>query len=181
MKKPLFILLMLCTTTIAFAQKFAFCDTQYILSNIPDYKSAQQQLDALSAQWQKEIDDRNKAVQLMVQQFQSEEVLLTDSMKAQRQHAINAKTDEVKNLQKQRFGYDGDLFKKRQELVKPIQDKVFDAVQKIAVQKGYDFILDKASANGVSMLYANARFDVSDLILQSMGYGGIKNQTKTNK
>jgi outer membrane protein len=181
MKRAFFIILILSTTTFAFAQRFAFCDTQYILSNIPDYKNAQQQLDALSTQWQKEIDDKNKGVQLMVQQFQSEEVLLTDSMKTQRQHAINEKMDEVKDLQKQRFGFDGDLFKKRQELVKPIQDKVFDAVQKIAVQKGYDFIFDKASANGVSMLYANSHYDVSDLILQSMGYGGTKTPAKTNK
>ncbi|MFM7726180.1 MAG: OmpH family outer membrane protein, partial [Flavobacteriales bacterium] len=108
----------------ASAQKYAYVNTEYILDNIPDYKSAQQQLDNLSVQWQKEIEDKYAIIDRLYKSYQAEQVLLTEEMKKRRQDEIAQREKDVKDLQKQRFGYDGDLFKKKQELVKPIQDKI---------------------------------------------------------
>ena len=159
--------LLFCFTT-ASAQKYAFVNTQYILDNIPDYKTAQQQLDQFSNQWQKEIEDKYAIIDKLYKAYQAEQILLTEEMKKKRQDEIMSKEKDVKDLQKQRFGYEGDLFKKKQELVKPIQDKVYNAVKKLATDQSYAVIFDKSS--DLTMLYANPKYDKSDDILNILGY-----------
>lgn len=150
------------------AQRFAYVDTKYILERLTDYKAAQQKLDDQAATWQKEIDQKNDALKKMYSKYQAEEFLLTADLKKQREDEIVKAEDELKDLQKNRFGFNGDLFKKRQELVQPIQDKVFDAVQKIAQNRTYDFIFDKASG-GATMLYTNPKYDISEEVLKKLG------------
>jgi outer membrane protein len=150
------------------AQKYAYVDTEYILQNIPDYKSAQGQIDNLSAQWQKEIEAKYAEIDKLYKAFQAEQILLTEEMKRKRENEIIAKEKEVKELQKARFGVDGELFKKRQELIKPIQDKVYNAIKALAEKGSYAVIFDKSS--GASLLYTNPKFDKSNDILLAMGY-----------
>jgi len=150
------------------AQKFAYVDTQYILDNIPEYAEAQAQIDELSAQWQKEIEAKFAEVDKMYQDYQAQSVLLPEDMKKKREQDIVDKEKEAKNLQKQRFGKDGDLFKKRQELIKPIQDEVYKAVKDLATEGGYAVIFDTAS--GPTMIYTNPRYDISDEVLEKLGY-----------
>lgn len=152
----------------AFAQKFAYVDTEYILENIPSYKAAQQQLDQLSAQYQKELESMHAEVEQMYKDFQSESVLLSDEMKRKREDVIITKEKEYKELQRKYFGRDGDLFKKRQGLIKPIQDDVFNAIQEISTEGSYAVIFDKA--NGVTLIYTNPKFDLSDQVLEKLGY-----------
>ena len=155
-----------------FAQKTAYVDLDYILTNIPEYKSAQEQLDQISVQWQKEIETRLAEVDRLYKAYQAEEVLLTQEMKKKREEEIIAKEKEVKELQKQRFGVDGELFNKRMELVKPIQDKVYNAVKQVAEKSGLAFIFDKAGQ--VSMLYSNSKYDKSEDVLNLLGYNKSK-------
>ena len=152
----------------AFAQKYAFVNTEYILDNIPEYKAALQQLDNISLQWQKEIEDRYAIIDKLYKTYQAEQVLLTEEMKKRRQDEINTKEKDVKELQKQRFGFEGDLFKKKQELIKPIQDKIYNAVKKLAQDGSYAVIFDKSS--DLVMLYTNPKYDKSDDILLALGY-----------
>lgn len=156
------------TANMALAQKFAFVDSEYILSNIPSYKSAQEQLDKISAEWQKEIEAKYADIDKMYKAFQSEKVLLTDDMKTKREDEIVKKEQEVKDLQKKYFGRDGSLFKKRQELVKPIQDQVYNAVKEISIEQGFAVIFDTAS--NPSIMYSNPKNDKSDEVLQKLGY-----------
>lgn len=156
------------TASMALAQKFAFVDSEYILSNIPSYKSAQEQLDKISAEWQKEIEVKYADIDKMYKAFQSEKVLLTDEMKTKREDEIVKKEQEVKDLQKKYFGRDGSLFKKRQELVKPIQDQVYNAVKEISIEQGFAVIFDTAS--NPSIMYSNPKNDKSDEVLQKLGY-----------
>lgn len=162
----------ICATVIgiaisANAQKFCYVDVEYLLGKMPEYASAQKKLDQVSENYQKEVDAKRKVVEDMYKNFQSEQVLMTEQMKQQKIKDIDAADKEVKDLQRLRFGPNGDLFKKRQELVKPVQDKVFDEIQKYAQAKGYDFIFDKSS--GPSMLYASEKFNKSTDILANMG------------
>lgn len=150
------------------AQKFAYVDSQYILDNIPEYKSAQASLDKLSLTWQKEIEDKFAELDKMYRDFQAESILLTDEMRKKREDEIIDKEKEAKELQKQRFGKDGDLFKKRQELVKPIQDRIYNALKDYATTKNYAVIFDKSS--DLTILFANPKYDVSDEILDAMGF-----------
>ena len=159
--------LVLCASA-ASAQKYAFVNTQYILDNIPDYKAAQQQLDQFSNQWQKEIEDKYAIIDKLYKAYQAEQILLTEEMKKKRQDEIMSKEKDVKDLQKQRFGYEGDLFKKKQELVKPIQDKIYNAIKKMATDQSYAVVFDKSS--DLIMLYANPKYDKSDYILLQLGY-----------
>lgn len=168
MKFRLSIALMMLFASSAFAQKYAYVNTQYILDNIPEYKAAMQQLDNVSLQWQKEIEDRYAIIDKLYKTYQAEQVLLTEEMKKRRQDEINTKEKDVKELQKQRFGFEGDLFKKKQELVKPIQDKIYNAVKKLAQDGSYAVIFDKSS--DLVMLYTNPKYDKSDDILLSLGY-----------
>jgi outer membrane protein len=159
--------ILLATAHFSNAQKYAYIDSDYILANTPEYKSAQTQIDNLSIQWQKEVEAKYAEIDKLYKAFQAEEVLLTDEMKKKRENEIIAKEKEAKDLQKQHFGVDGDLFKKRQELVKPIQDKIYNAVKSIAEKGSYAVIFDKSS--DLSMLYANPKYDKSDDVLDAMG------------
>lgn len=152
----------------ASAQRFAYVDTEYILGNIPEYNDAQKQLDSISADWQKDIDKQYTDIDALYKKFQNEQVLLTEEMKQQRMKDIQDKEKAVKDFQKAKFGYQGELFQKRQELVKPIQDKVYDAIQKYATLKAYDVIFDKSGST--TLLFTSDKLDVSDAIITSMGY-----------
>ena len=168
MKKIVILVLCLLSTTVIFAQKFACVDSEYILSNMPEYKQAQKELDDLSVQWQREVESKFQTVDKLYKAFQAESVLLPEELKAKKENEIIAAEKESKDLQKQRFGNTGDLSKKRSELVKPIQDKIYNAIEKIAQEKSYSIIFDKAS--GATILYVDAKTDISDLILAELGY-----------
>ena len=152
----------------AAAQKIGFIDTDYILGSIPEYKAAQAEIDKLSVDWQKEVEAKYSEIDKLYKAYQADAILLTDDMKKKRENEIINKEKEVKELQKQRFGVDGELFKKRQELVKPIQDKVYNAVKSVAEKNGLAIILDKAGQ--VAILYANPKYDKSEDILTFLGY-----------
>jgi len=174
-----FFIAVISVSTKTMAQKYAYVNTQYILENMTEYKTAQQQLDNLSIQWQKEIEDKYAIIDKLYKSYQAEQILLTDEMKKKRQDEITSKEKDVKDLQKQRFGYEGDLFKKKQELVKPIQDKVYNAVKKMATDQGYAVIFDKSG--DLIMLFANPKYDKSDDILLALGYkpGKKEGESKT--
>jgi len=156
------------STTISFSQKIGYVDSDYILSKIPEYKAAQSEMDKTSVDWQKEIEAKYSEIDKLYKIYQAESVLLTDDMKKKRDNEIINKEKEVKELQKSRFGVDGELFKKRMELVKPIQDKVYSAVKQVAERSGLAFIFDKAGQ--ISMLYTNNKYDKSEDVLTFMGY-----------
>ena len=152
----------------SFAQKFAYVDTEYILSRIPTYKAAQDQLDKIGSQYQAEIEEKYKELDKMFQDLQTEKVLLTEEMKRKREDEIIERERVVKELQMRYFGREGMLFKKREELVKPIQDQVFNAVKEMATEGGYAIIFD--AAGSANMLYTNPRYDKSDEVIQKLGY-----------
>ena len=151
-----------------YAQKYACVDTEYILSNVPEYKQAQKELEEVSVQWQKEVEVKFQAVDRLYKAFQAEAVILPADLKAQKENEIIAAEKEAKNLQKQRFGNDGDLAKKRSELVKPIQDRIYNAIEKVAQEKNYSVVFDKAG--GATILYVDNKTDISDLVLAELGY-----------
>src|SRR5215813_14206589 len=168
MKKILFIAAsLLLFATASLAQKYAIIDTRYILDKMPDYAQAQKQLDGIAADWQKDIDAKQLALDKMYKDFEAEQVMLSDDLKKKREDQLFLKEKELRDLQRQRFGFEGDLFKKRQELIKPIQDKVYNAVQKMAAQRGYDFVLDKSE--GITVIFADPKLDKSDDILRELG------------
>ena len=156
------------TSAMAIAQKYAFVDSEYIRKNIPAFNAAQEQLDKLSKQWEKEVADGYAIVEQMYKSYQNEAVLLSQDMKSKREEAIIAKEKEMKTLQNKYFGVEGDLFKKREELVKPIQDEILKAIKEIAVDGSYAVIFDTAS--GGNILFANPKFDISDQVLEKLGY-----------
>lgn len=170
--KQLLIILSILSIGILSAQaqatKFSYVDTDYILNKIPEFKQAQDKLDALSKQWQTEIENKYSEIDKMYRAYQQEQVLLTEDMKIKREEAIMTKEKEAKNLQKKYFSTDGDLYKKRQELIKPIQEKVYEAVQKLAANNKYAVIFD--SSSDLIMLYTNPNLDKSDKVLELMGY-----------
>lgn len=169
MKKLLFSLSLIVLAFTSQAQtKFCFVDSEYILKHIPEYKSAQTQLDDLSAEWQKEIDARYAAIEKMYKAYQAEQVLLSDDMRTKREQEIVDKEKQVKEYQKQKFGFQGELYKKREELIKPIQDKVFEAVNKYADQYSYGVIFDKSG--DATMLYTSSKLDKSNDIISALGY-----------
>jgi len=169
MNKLLLILVLSFTTiTVTQAQKFAYVDTDYILNKIPEFKQAQDKLDAISADWQKEIENKYTEVDQMYRAYQQEQVLLTDEMKVKREEAIITKETQAKQLQQKYFGPEGDLYLKRQELIKPIQDKIYDAIQQLAANNKYQVIFD--SSSDLIMLYKNNNLDKSDKVLDLMGY-----------
>jgi outer membrane protein len=149
------------------AQKYAVIDTRYILDKMPDYKTAQKQLDDIAAGWQKDIDAQQTGLDNMYKAFEAEQVMLSDELKKKREDQLFNKEKALRDLQRKRFGFEGDLFKKRQELIKPIQDKVYNAVQKMAVQRGYDFVLDKSE--GITIIFADPKLDKSEDILKDLG------------
>lgn len=161
------ILLLFGTVMTVQAQRYCIIDSKYILEKIPDYKNAQAFLDDQSKKWQAEIDSRMQEVDRLYKSYQAERAMLSDEVRRKREDEITQKEKEAKDLQKQRFGYEGDLFKKRQELVKPVQDRVYNAVQKMAQSRGYDLVLDKAG--GVTLFYADPKLDRSDDVLKLLG------------
>ncbi len=168
MKKSLLVVLILVLGTLAVqAQRYGIVDTKYILERIPEYKEAQKKLDQFSQQWQKEIDDKQAALDKMYRDFEAEQVMLSDELKKKREDELFIREKEIRDLQRKRFGFEGDLFKKRQELVKPIQDRVYNAIQKIAVNRSYDFILDKSE--GITVIFADPKLDRSEDVLKELG------------
>lgn len=168
MKKIFLVLaVILIATASTFAQKYAFVDSDYILENIPEYQDALDILDEFSIDWQKEIEQKFAEVDALYREYQAEAVLLPEDMKRQRENEIIQKEKAAKDLQKQRFGRDGDLFIKRQELIQPIQEKVYNAIEEIAETQNYALIFDKAGS--LTILYAKAKYDLSDDVLDEVG------------
>jgi len=151
----------------SFGQKYAYVDTEYILTNIPEYTDAQDYLDDLATEWQKEIEEKFAEIDKLYKDYQAEAILLPEEIKTQKENEIIQKEKEAKDLQKKRFGKDGDLFKKRVELVEPIQEKVYNAIEEIATTRNYAFIFDKGS--GSTILFADAKLDLSDDVLDEIG------------
>ncbi len=170
MKKIVLIACLLGLSFLSYSQKYAIIDTRYILDKLPEYKKAQEQLDVIAAEWQRDIDNKQTALDRMYKDYEAEQVMLSDELRKKREDQLFLKEKELRDLQRQRFGFEGDLFKKRQELVKPVQDKVYNAVQKISSQRGYDFVLDKSE--GITIIFADPKLDKSEDVLKELG---IKN------
>lgn len=165
MKKILLALSVVMITGIAArAQRYCVIDSKYILEKVPDYNNAQKQLDAASQGWQKEVDSKMQNIDQMYKSYQAERPMLSEDARKRREDEIVAKEKEAKDLQKKYFGYEGEVFKKRQSLVKPIQDKVYNAVQQYAQNRGYDMVYDKAG--GITIFYADPKLDKSDEIVK---------------
>ena len=168
MTRFLFIVLIIVTVSLnTSAQRYAIIDTKYILSKIPEYKDADLRIKYVSEQWQREIDNKQADLDKMYKDFDAEQFMLTDDLKKKREIEIANKEKDVRDLQKKRFGYEGDLFKERAKIVKPIQDKVYNAINKIAVARSYDFILDKSE--GITVIFADPKLDKSEDILRELG------------
>lgn len=169
MKKTLSLIAVILLVSVASnAQKFAFVDTEYILTNIPSYKAAEEELEVQAGEWQTEIEGLYKAIDKMYREFQAEKVLLTQEMKTKREEEIIAKEREAKQLQNEYFGSEGLLYKKREEKIGPIQEEIYNAIKEISNESGYAGIFDTSS--GPTVLYSNARYDVSDDVLERLGY-----------
>jgi len=168
MKKIMMTIACLIFSTAIFAQRFAVVDTEYILGKIPEYQIAQDRINDMAVEWQKEIEQKFSEIEKLYKAYQAEAVLLPADMKKKREDEIIAKEKEAKDLQKKRFGTDGDLTKRRQELIKPIQDRIYNAIEEIATRSNFAVVFDKAGA--LSMLYVNPRNDISDDVLESLGY-----------
>lgn len=162
------LLLVFGTSFVSTAQKYGYIDSDYILENLPEYKEAKEKLDKLAERWTKEIEDRYEVLKKKKEAFAREEVLLPAEEKKKRAEEIEKLETEAMEMQKLRFGVSGDYFQKRQELIKPIQDKVFSAMQKVASNKNFSFIFDKA--NQSNLIYADDKFDLSDDVLKEMGF-----------
>lgn len=168
MKKSLFLSILLLVAGLwVNAQRYAVIDSKYILEKLPEYKESQAKLDQFSAQWQQEIERKQADLDKMYKDYDAEQVMLSDELKKKREDELFNKDKELRDLQRKRFGFEGDLFKKRQELIKPIQDKVYTAIQKLAVDKSYDFILDKSE--GITVIFADPKLDRSDDVLKYLG------------
>lgn len=154
--------------SLAFGQRFAYVNTEYVLKQIPEYQQAQKKLDKIAEDWRDEIDKRKKKIEKLYNDYQAEQVLMTDEMKRKREKEITQKEQALEDFRQSKFGYKGELHQKRKELIEPIQNKVYNNVQKIAKNNNYDFIFDKD--NGMNMLYTNDRYNVSDDVIEAMGY-----------
>lgn len=151
----------------ASAQRYAIIDTRYILDKMPEYRDAEKRLQTMGEQWQKDLDQRQADLDKMYRNFEAEQYMLAEELKKKREDELFNRERELRELQRRRFGYEGDLFKERQKLVKPLQDKVYNAVQKIAIARSYDFILDKSE--GITVIFADPKLDKSDDVLREMG------------
>lgn len=149
------------------AQRFAYVNTEYILNEMPQYKVAQEKLDQLTKQWKEEIQRRVKEIDKLYNNYQAEKALLPEKEKQKREEKITQKEEALKQFKEKKFGDEGELYQKRKELIKPIQDRVFDKVQKLAKEQSLDFIFDKSGA--VTMLYTNAKYDRSNKVLRMLG------------
>jgi len=155
--------------TFVYAQRFGYIDTDYVLSKMPEYKKAQDEISQLSQGWEKEVQDMDRNIQGLYSALQAEQVLLTEEMRNERNDAIQKKEAELKEYQKKVFGFGGLFFLKKQELVKPVMDKVWDAVEKVAKQNNLAIIFDKASQ--LVMIYTDPRYDYTDFVLEELGLG----------
>ncbi len=169
MKKLLFLAFVLLVSMASLqAQRYAIIDTKYILNKLPEFKNADKQLADIGTTWQKEIDDKQAQLNLMYRNFDAEQFMLSDELKKKREDQLFSMEKDIRELQKKRFGYEGDLFKERQRLVKPVQDKVYNAIQKMAVNRGYDFVLDKSE--GITVIFADPKLDKSEEVLRELGF-----------
>ena len=150
------------------AQKYACVNTDYVLRSVPEYANAQKRLDKYVEDWQKELMEKQAEVDALRTEFEQESYLLPDNLKKRRQEELKAKEQEVRTLQQQRFGPGGDLDKKRAELLKPIQDRVYATIERVAQEKNYAFVFDKAGNSAV--LFASKKYDISDEVLELLGY-----------
>lgn len=176
MKKYWFLIILLfLLTNTTFAQKFGYVDSEFILSKVPAYAEAQKEIDKLSANWQKDIEGMYQNIDKMYKSYQAEEVLLTDEMKKKRQNEIVEKEKEVKEYQKKIFGFEGTVFKKRQELIKPVQDDVYDAIEKVAKKRQLQIVFDKSSE--LVMLYTNPVHDYTEYVLEELGLASPEKNT----
>ena len=155
------------TAFSANAQRYAIIDTKYVLDKIPEYKDANKKLEEMADAWQKEIDLQQADLDKMYRQLETEKAMLTPELLKKREDEIFNKEKQVRDLQRRRFGFEGDYFRKKQELVKPIQDKVYNAVQRLATERLYDFILDKSE--GITVIFADPKLDKSDDVLKILG------------
>ena len=168
MKKIMLMLVMVLSALTASAQKFALVDMDYILKNIPAYERANEQLNQVSKKWQAEVEALNTEAQTMYKNYQNEAVFLSQEQKKKKQDDIMKKEKEASDLKRKYFGPDGELFKKRQSLLEPIQDEIYNAVKGIAQQRGFQLILDRASDNGI--IFASPSIDISNEVLAKLGY-----------
>jgi len=168
------LLLVVGLATFASAQRYAYVDSQYILESIPDYNKAQEELNKLSEQWVKEVEDKFNQVAQKRNEFEAEKILLPEEIKKQRLKEIATLEAQAKDLQKKRFGVGGDLFTQREQLIAPIQDQIFNAIQTIASERNFAFVFDKA--NQSNLLYADPKYDISDQVLRNMGIKIDKNK-----
>ena len=166
--KKLFLILMVMVSADAMAQKFALIDMEYILKNIPAYERANEQLNQVSKKWQAEVDALTQEAQTLYKNYQSEAVFLSNEQKTQREEAVVAKEKEAAELKRKYFGPEGELYKKRESLMAPIQDEIYNAVKDISDMKGYSLILDRASDSGI--ILANPKIDISNEVLSKLGY-----------
>jgi outer membrane protein len=164
---PILAVMLFIGSAVQAQTKYAVINTKYILEKIPEYKEADKKLKDLGDQWQVEIDNKQIALDKMYKNYEAEQFMLSEELKKKREDELFIKEKELRDLQKKRFGYEGDLFKERQKLVKPIQDKVYNAVQKIAAARDYDFILDKSE--GITIIFADPKLDKSDDVLRQLG------------
>ena len=167
MLKYFFLLILFFGTTFAFSQSYAYIDSDYILSKVPEYTQAKEKLDKLAERWTKEIEDRYAAIETKKSNFEREEILLPNEEKTKRKEEIENLEQEALDLQTLHFGSEGDYFQKRQELINPIQDRIYTALKKISKSDGYDLVFDKA--NQSSLIFAASEYDISDDILDEMG------------
>ena len=173
MKRTLLTLLVIAAATLgASAQKFALIDMEYILKNVPSYEMANEQLNQLSQRWQKEIENKSKEAENLYQSYLADKVFLTEEQVKKREEEIVAKEKEVTELRYKYFGPQGELEKKRESLLKPIQDDIYNAVKKLAQERGFQAIFDRASSS--TIIYASPQIDVSNDVLAKMGYATAK-------
>ncbi len=151
------------------AQRFGYIDTDFILNKMPEYNKAQEEINRLSGLWEKEIQEMSKGIEAQYSTLQAEQVLLTDAMKKERLDGIKKKEAEIKEYQKKVFGFEGLFFLKKQELIKPIQDKIWDAVDKIAKKNSLAIVFDKSGE--LVMIYTDPRYDYTDFVLDELGLG----------
>lgn len=163
----LFLLLFVLSASSMEAQKLGYVDTQFILEQMDEYKVAQQEIDATSKKWQEELEAMYQRIEQLYKDYQAEEVLLPDDVKKQRQEGIFAEERKAKEYKQQKFGYEGELLELQNEKIKPVQDKVFAAIEQVANDRKLDIILDKSGNSGI--LYTNAAFDRTDDVMKKLG------------
>ncbi|MDD2564485.1 MAG: OmpH family outer membrane protein [Salinivirgaceae bacterium] len=167
-KKLLFVFVLATLASFSFSQRFAYIDTQYILNNIPAYESAQEQLKIIMDEWQEEISTLNVESDRLLKLYEVEKVLLSEDLRKKRLEEIEEKQKEAKKQQDKYFGKDGSFFQKRQELIKPIQDQIFNAIKEIGTEGNFAMVIDIAS--GLGVVYNDPKYDKSDEVLQKLGY-----------